>query len=227
MSKGLSNGCDFNINCKICNSKNISAYETDGYIYLTCNECKKNKIKEEKIETLKNDKNPDNTFIKKLLTNNDAKEFKNMLTEILIKNTEKATEVTKEISKILADDFDKKGKDGGFVDKDSVFKEDIFKLCNELKGLVVVDYAYIEKSYKTFTIQILGDPVYDENCKMYELEMFSYDLDLEVRDNKYNLKINYTSDVANDTILLSGESECCAENYETSVLKLKKFVNKI
>lgn len=216
MSKGLDNGYKFNITCKKCNSNNITAEEQDGYIKLICLECEKLEIYSDKIE----DEESENQFIRRLiLDSKNKKSLKKLLIEVL-NDSDEALIIQNKIKSIL-DKQEIVGDDGCVVVyNNSPFKDDIFKLCEELNGLTVISGIY----GNMLDITVYNIPVLDKKWNMYELGYYSYGLTVT---DCYEVELGEISKYQDDTILMSFEIDGHIEVYEGYVEKLKKYIKNL
>lgn len=219
MSKGFGSISDFNITCKKCGSNNVDAEETDGYIYLSCNQCEKKKIYEAKEK--KYGKIPD--FIKRLL-DKDKKAYNELIIQ-----SEESLPIFKDLYTLLNDDLtkgEKEGYSGGIVTIESSKEliENATQLCNKVIGKYIINYYYEHsKEDFHFEIYLLKEVRCDEsNHRWYVVNATNYCL--EVKDGEVMLgEDSPINDMEVDTLLISGELEYHIEYIAKSSEELKKI----
>lgn len=228
MSKGINNLYDFNISCKACNGKNITAREIDGYIDLICIDCETLDKYNKEIENISN-YNMKNSFIENLLLNKDTERLKETLNEVL-SDSKKALEIYLKIAKILEEDYNKDNINGGFVYNNSLFKDEIFALCESLKGLKILDYVYTSETLTDvliLCIVLYNEPIYIEQFDSYELGCNSYELDFKVSSKTYTSEIRDMSDLPCDTILMGNEIGGKTDCLKRYIEKIEKYLKDI
>ena len=174
MSK-IKNLHKFNLSCNKCNSNNITAREQFGLIELICLDCKSlnDNISElcgVPIENL-------NYSIQNLIKNNN-----NITSYVTLNQILEDSKKTLDILLKMLDNINQKNSD-------LCYRENVFHLHDELRGLNSLSFIYEKENSVYITLNSFKNPIYIDELKLCNINYDTYSLKLQIGQFDYECEI--------------------------------------